>query len=115
MVLPASDMVPTVMVLSVTPRLVAPCAVPGPHTPFKVPKSPAAALVRAGDVDWEPVPTAVWPAPDRVQALPAIRMPTTATAAHPFVARLGRLRQIDAPFSRTPSSVSELRLSRVAL
>src|ERR1700738_5268873 len=39
-VAPGSDIVPTLIVVSVTPGSVAPLAVPGPHTPLREPKSP---------------------------------------------------------------------------
>ena len=43
-VAPGSAIVPTEIVLSVTPCAVAVFALPGPHTPLRVPKSPDAAL-----------------------------------------------------------------------
>src|SRR5690349_8278032 len=50
-VLPGSDMVATLIVVSVTPGSVAPFAVPAPQTAFNVPKSPGAAASVVEDAD----------------------------------------------------------------
>src|ERR1700736_362438 len=62
-VLPGSDIVPTRIDVSVTPRSVAPLALPGPHRALMLPKSPVAAL--AAVVDDEPPPFPL--PPDRLQ------------------------------------------------
>jgi hypothetical protein len=67
-------MVPTLIVVSVTPGSVAPLALPGPHTDFRDPKSPLAAAGAAVEavVFWaELVPL------DRLHAAATM---TTATA-----------------------------------
>src|SRR3954451_15040813 len=102
-------MVPTVMVLSVTPRAVAPCAVPGPHTPFSDPKSPAPAVVDVDGAGWELDPLLVDPLPDRLHALPATRVHATVTAAH---ASMARRRRAVASVPRMPASVSTFGNSR---
>src|SRR5690242_10871813 len=83
-VLPASDMVPRVIVLPLIPRPEPPVPLPGPQMPFSVPKSPADEALE----DDEAAPdelllvfSGVSEPPDRLHAAAPLRSTTLADAA----------------------------------
>jgi hypothetical protein len=84
-VLPGSAMVDTSISVLVTPRAVAPLALPGPHTPFRVPKLPPDVVVAAAvvgvDVPWLLLPLRLQPAATsaRARASPIARLPNRFT------------------------------------